>query len=128
MTSLKYLGRMMIATNENWPAVVNNLRCTRKKWAQLSSILGRQGDVTRICGSTGDPLVCIINLGDKIHYQPDLRGVPPQVRLLASRDEAKEGCHGEVGIPAFGGEYGINGARGGGGICRTPPERHIPLH
>ena len=36
----KYRGRVFIASDDNWPTVVSNLRKDRSIWAQLSRILG----------------------------------------------------------------------------------------
>ena len=41
VTSLKYLGRIMTASDDDCTAVVGNLRKARKIWASLSRILGR---------------------------------------------------------------------------------------
>ena len=40
---LKYLGRILTATDENWPAVVGNLKKARISWGRLSRVLGREG-------------------------------------------------------------------------------------
>jgi hypothetical protein len=38
----RYLGRQLVATGDNWPAVVSNLARARARWAQVSHILTRQ--------------------------------------------------------------------------------------
>ena len=39
----KYLGRVLIASYNNWPEVVANMRKAQRQWARISSILGREG-------------------------------------------------------------------------------------
>ena len=42
MSSFKYLGQILIASDNNWPGVVGNLSNFQKKWDSLSRILGRE--------------------------------------------------------------------------------------
>ena len=46
----RYLGRVMTTLDENWTAVVGNLRKERKSWDQLTRILGREGSILRVPG------------------------------------------------------------------------------
>ena len=41
--SFKYLGRIMSFTDNDWPAVEQNLRRAWGKWGQMVKILGREG-------------------------------------------------------------------------------------
>ena len=41
VTEFKYLGRILTATDDNWLAVVGNLRKVRRSWGRLSRVLGR---------------------------------------------------------------------------------------
>ena len=43
MTEFKYLGRILTATDNDWPSVVGNLRKARRSWGRLSRVLGREG-------------------------------------------------------------------------------------
>ena len=43
VTSFNYLGRVLVAEEEKWPAVVRNLRRARQKWERLARILSREG-------------------------------------------------------------------------------------
>ena len=57
--------------------MVGNLRKTRKSWARLSRILGRESDNTRVSGNfqvggTGDAYFWVREVGDN----PPLGGVP----------------------------------------------------
>ena len=43
MTEFKYLGRLLTAGNDYWPAVVGNLGKARRIWGRLARVLGREG-------------------------------------------------------------------------------------
>ena len=43
VTAFKYLGRVLTASDDDWPSVVDKLRKDRSRWAYLSRILGREG-------------------------------------------------------------------------------------
>ena len=43
VTSFKYLEKFLTAEDDEWPAVVRNLRRTRKKWERLNPIFSREG-------------------------------------------------------------------------------------
>ena len=45
-----YLGRILLSSNNNWPAVEQNLRIARGKWGRLAKILGREGVDGRMAG------------------------------------------------------------------------------
>ena len=40
VSEFKYLGRVLTASDDNWPVVVGNLRKAQKQWAWMSRILG----------------------------------------------------------------------------------------
>ena len=42
MTEFKYLGRVLTAGDDDWPAVVGNLGKARKSWGWLDRVLGRE--------------------------------------------------------------------------------------
>ena len=46
-----YLGRVMAAGDDNWPAVAGNLQKARRSWGRLQRILRREGATPRISGS-----------------------------------------------------------------------------
>ena len=48
VTPFKYLGRIMMASDDDWTSVVDNLRKAWKSWARMESILGREGDIPRV--------------------------------------------------------------------------------
>ena len=50
VTSFKYLGRVLTTGDEDWPAMVGNLKKARKSWARLIRILGREGADSRVSG------------------------------------------------------------------------------
>ena len=43
VTEFKYLGRILTATDDDWPEVVGNLRKVRRSWGRLPRVLGREG-------------------------------------------------------------------------------------
>ena len=49
-TSFKYLERALMAEDDDWPAVVRNLRRARQKWVWLTRILIREGANSQILG------------------------------------------------------------------------------
>ena len=48
VTSFKYLGRVISAADDDWPAVVQNLSWARKVWIRMSRILSREGAAPRV--------------------------------------------------------------------------------
>ena len=50
VTSFIYLGRVLTAADDDWPAVVGNLRKGRKRWLRLERILGWEGAIPRVSG------------------------------------------------------------------------------
>ena len=48
VTSFKYLGRAISATDGNWPAVVRNLAQAKTVWRRMSRILSREGATPRV--------------------------------------------------------------------------------
>ena len=49
-TLFKYLGRVLTAADEKFPALVGNLWKSQNSWAQLERILGWEGDSPRVPG------------------------------------------------------------------------------
>ena len=43
VTEFKYLGRILTATENDWPALVGNLSKARRSWGRLSQVLVREG-------------------------------------------------------------------------------------
>ena len=48
--SLKYLGRVITAADDDWASFISNLRNFQKQWVQMSRILGREGSNARVSG------------------------------------------------------------------------------
>ena len=46
-----YLGRVMTAGDDDWPAVAGNLNKARRSWGRLQRILRREGETPQISGS-----------------------------------------------------------------------------
>ena len=43
VSEFKYLGIILTATDDDWPAVVGNLRKARRSWRRLSRVISREG-------------------------------------------------------------------------------------
>ena len=39
----RYLGRLLTATDDDWPAVAGNIQKVRVSWGRLARVLGREG-------------------------------------------------------------------------------------
>ena len=57
VTSFKYLGRVLIVADDNWPVVVGNLKKPWKRWAWMTRILVREGANPRVLGVFFEVLV-----------------------------------------------------------------------
>ena len=47
----KYLGRVLMESDENWPEVVGNLSKGQQRWVQMLRILGQEGAEPRTSGN-----------------------------------------------------------------------------
>ena len=43
VSEFRYLGRLLTATDDYWPAVAGNIRKARVIWGRLARVLGREG-------------------------------------------------------------------------------------
>ena len=50
VTSFRYLGKVILAADDDWPAVVKNLSRARAIWRRMTLILSRVGAVPRVSG------------------------------------------------------------------------------
>ena len=57
VTSFKCLGRILLAADNDWTAVVNNLQRARHKWAWLTKVLSREGADAWTSGQSYLPVV-----------------------------------------------------------------------
>ena len=48
MLEFKYMGRILTATDDNWPAVVGNLRKARRSWGHITRVLSREGTEPKV--------------------------------------------------------------------------------
>ena len=48
MLEFKYLGRILTATDDDWPAVVGNLRKAKRSWGRLAKLLIREGAYPKV--------------------------------------------------------------------------------
>ena len=51
VTSFKYLGRVMTAGDDEWPAVAGNLVKAQKSWGRQARVLSREGAEKRVLGN-----------------------------------------------------------------------------
>ena len=42
VSEFRYLGRLLTATDDDWPAVAGNIRKARVSWGRLARVLGRE--------------------------------------------------------------------------------------
>ena len=68
-----YLGRVMTAEYDDWPAVAGNLAMAWRSWGRLRRILGREGATARISGSFFKGVVQQVLLfgDDTLSHSPD---------------------------------------------------------
>ena len=50
VTSFRYLGRVILEADDDWPAVVRNLENVRAVWRRMTRILRREGSEPRVSG------------------------------------------------------------------------------
>ena len=62
VSSFKYLGRVLSASDDDWPVVVSNTRKAHNDWASLSMVLGQEGVDTRTQGNFYMELVQVVIL------------------------------------------------------------------
>ena len=43
VTEFRYLGRILTATDDDWPAVAGNTKKARRIWGQIAKVLVREG-------------------------------------------------------------------------------------
>ena len=43
VSKFRYLGRLLTATDDDWPAVAGNIKKARRSWVRLARVLGREG-------------------------------------------------------------------------------------
>ena len=41
LTEFRYLGRILTATGDDWPAVAGNIKKARRSWGRLAKVLVR---------------------------------------------------------------------------------------
>ena len=62
VNKFKYLGRVMTAGDDDWPAVAGNLVKARKSWGRLTRILSREGADKRVSGNFFKAVVQLVLL------------------------------------------------------------------
>ena len=60
--SLKYLGRVMLESYNDWPEVTQNLQRVRQKWVHLLQVLGQERVDARTSGMFYSVVVLVVLL------------------------------------------------------------------
>ena len=55
VSQFRYLGRLLTATDDDWPAVTGNIRKAQVRWGRLARVLGRKGEDLLCHGSIETP-------------------------------------------------------------------------
>ena len=74
VSSFKYLGRVLSASDDDWPAVIWNLRRVRQKWVYLSQVIRRYGSDACMLGIFYISVVQVVLL-----YRSESWVVSPQI-------------------------------------------------
>ena len=110
VTLFKYLGRVMMAGDDDWPSVVGNLIKARKSWAWMTRILGREGSEPRIYGfffqggSSGSVAFQVRDVGPDPPHKTGPGKFSAQGRAADHREAYKEG--GGLGVSTTCVSYG----------------------
>ena len=126
VSEFRYLGRLLTATDDDWPVVAGNIRKAQVSWGRLARVLGREGG--RPKGVT-EFLYCCDTAG------PPLRGgdvgidaedgicpgrLPGQGSKVSDRKAAPPGEGWKMVLPISGGGFEGGGCREGQAV--NPPE------
>ena len=50
VTSFRYLGRVILVADKNWPSMIRNLAKAQVVWRRMMRIRSREGAKTRVSG------------------------------------------------------------------------------
>ena len=62
ISSVKYLGRILLESDDDWLEVVRNLRLVQKKWARLTQVLGIEEEDAWTLGAFYIAVVQVVHL------------------------------------------------------------------
>ena len=48
VSEFRYLGRLLTATDNDWPTVAGNIKKARRSWLRLAKVLGRVGEDPKV--------------------------------------------------------------------------------
>ena len=128
VTSFKYLGRVISATDDNWPAVVRNLDPAKKVWSRMSRILSREGVTPWVYGFFFKAVIqAVLLFGAETWVVTPcmgkaLGGFQTQVARQLSGKLPCEDNGRDVEIHLDGGSNGGGGVLDNGGICQAALE------
>ena len=123
VTSFKYLGRIMMASENYWPSVVGNLQKAQKSWDCLRRILVRERACPRVSGILFKAVlqVVIFFWSETWLTTPRMGRALGGVSTQGSQTDHLEATKGagwwELGIPAAGDGNAGGGVLGDGRVC-----------
>ena len=130
-----YLGRTLLSSRDDWPAVERNLRRAQVKWGRLAKILGREGADRRTAGRFYVAVVQVVLLfgSETWVLTPWLEKFLEGFCHRAARRMAGMGpkCQRDgiwVYPPTHWGGSDKEDTRGDQGIYRPPPEYSRTIH
>jgi hypothetical protein len=107
----KYLGRPLSSTDDEWPAIYRNLTRARKRWAQVSRVLVREGADPKTAAMFYKAVVQSVLL-----YGCETWDTSPTVLALSGFQQSGAAAFGSqpsvlsqrepVDLPTFGGSFG----------------------
>ena len=112
----RYLGRLLTATDDDWPAVARNIRKAQVSWGRLARVLGREGggpeSVTEFlyCRDTAGPPLRGGDMGIDAEDGVTSRHLPGQGCKAADREAAPPGEGLKMFLPITSGGFE-------GGVC-----------
>ena len=80
VTSFRYIRRVILANDNDWPAMVRKLHKERRKWARLTRVLSREGEDARTSGQIYLALVQLVLL-----YGSETWVMTPRIGRVLSR-------------------------------------------
>ena len=116
VTEFGYLGKVLTATDDDWPAVAGNIQKARVSWGSLTRVLGREGADPKVSRSFYTAVTQqVLHFGTELWVLTEKNGIcpgrlPGQGSTAADRTAAPPGEGREMVLPLPGG-----GSKAGGG-------------
>ena len=120
-TSYKYLGRVISAEEDDWPAVSKNQAKVQAVWRRLTCILSKEGATPPVsgffksCGAVGADFLCR-NLGGLPSHGSGPREVPGSGVTTVDMEAPADTVGRKMGVHLGGGDNGGGRSQGNGGV------------